>query len=210
MEGSIQPRASASTTFSQFSTMNSVNEYIDLKIECISAKLVVNSKFKDCLENDRSRHVLDNKDYYIILLRKIESDNDRDEEELITLKRQKKAIVEDIDEVLPQYYRIEDAYAPLMRKKIMFASRKRQGKKFTQRAFAKEVLSFYNATRISDIQQPEKYCHLTGWQPEQSVKCVHIVPKSLESDELNYLFGVEECILSEAQNGSLIFIPFVE
>jgi hypothetical protein len=35
-------------------------------------------------------------------------------------------------------------------------------------------------------------------------KCAHIVPKSLECEELAYLFGVRETILSESRNGKPI------
>ena len=120
----------------------------------------------------------------------------------MTLKRQKKAISDDIDEVMPQYSTIESAYCSILTTKIMSASGKqRKGRRFNQSEYSKAVLSFYGAERRRSSGTIEKYCHLTGWQNAALVKCAHLVPKSLESDELAYLFGVRETVLSEPRNG---------
>jgi hypothetical protein len=81
-----------------------------------------------------------------------------------------------------------------------------EGKLVDQRASSKAVLSFYGAIRHRNTGFVEKYCHLTGWLPEKQVKCAHLVPKSLESDELAYIFGVRETVLSEPRDG--MFISF--
>lgn len=40
------------------------------------------------------------------------------------------------------------------------------------------------------------------------MKATHIVPKSLESEELSYLFGAGEMNLSEPRNGMLFVSSF--
>jgi hypothetical protein len=192
---------SAMTAMSQLSTTSSTNDFIDAKIETISADLAVNSKFKDFLGSARKRKVLGDEEYDDAM-KDLESEVSQKERELITLKRQKKIIADDIDEVLPQYDTIERAYCSVLMSKIMSASGKqKKAKKFDQSAYSKAVLSFYGAVRSTDSGDVEKYCHLTGWLPEKQVKCAHLVPKSLESDELAYLFGVREAVLSEPRNG---------
>ena len=193
--------ASAMTAISQLSTTSSTNDFIDAKIESISADLAVNGKFKGYFESAKKRKILADEEYDDAV-KELESEVKRKERELITLRRQKKIISDDIDDVLPQYSTIEGAYSSVLMAKIMSASSKqRKGKKFDQSAYSKAVLSFYSAVRHTGSGLVEKYCHLTGWQSEKLVKCAHLVPKSLESDELAYLFGVRETILSEPRNG---------
>jgi hypothetical protein len=192
---------SAATAMSQLSTTSSTNDFIDAKIERISDYLAVNGKFKDYFESAKKRKALDNEEYNDVV-KELESEIRQKEQELITLRRQKKIISDDIDEVLPQYSTIEGAYSSILATKIMSASsKKRKGGKFDQGSYSKAVLSFYSAVRNTDSGLVEKYCHLTGWQPKKQVKCAHLVPKSLESDELAYLFGVRETVLSEPRNG---------
>jgi hypothetical protein len=189
------------TAISQLSTTSTTDDFIDAKIASISVDLEVNGKFKDYFESAKKRKVFTDEEYDDAV-RELQSEVDQKERELTTLKRQKRAIAQDIDEVLPQYTTIEGAYLSVLMTKIMSASSKQRGRKsFDQSAYSKAVLLFYGAVRYTDAGNVEKYCHLTGWLPEKHVKCAHLVPKSLESDELAYLFGVREAVLSEPRNG---------
>lgn len=201
MEILTKRTASAMTAIAQLSTTSSTNDFINAKIESISADLAVDGKFKDYFESAKRRKVLTDEEYNDAV-KELESEVNQKERELITLRRQKKIISDDLDEVLPQYSTIEGAYSSVLMAKIMSASGKqRKGKKFDQSAYSQAVLSFYGAVRHTDSGLVEKYCHLTGWQHEKQTKCAHLVPKSLESGELAYLFGVRETVLSEPRNG---------
>lgn len=47
--------------------------------------------------------------------------------------------------------------------------------------------------------------------PSQDVKAAHIVPKSLTSQELAYLYGVEEVVLNDPRNGMLFnFVSLIK
>ena len=167
---------SAKTAISQISAASSTNDFIDAKIESLSADLAVNGKFRDYFEGAKKRKVFTD-EAYDDAMRELESEVNQKERELITLKRQKKAISDDIDEVLPQYSTIEGAYSSVLMTKIMSASSKqRKGKSFDQSAYSKSVNSFYGAVRRTVAGLVEKYCHLTGWLPEKQVKCAHLVP----------------------------------
>jgi hypothetical protein len=201
MQQLTQRSVSAQTAMSHLSTASSTSDFIEAKIESISSDLDVNGKFKEIFEIAKKRKAFTDEEYDDAM-RELKSEVDQKERELLTLKRQKKAISDDIDEVLPQYSTIEDAYSSVLMTKIMSASSKqRKGKPFDQSAFSKAVLSFYGAKRHATGGHVEKFCHLTGWQPWNHVKCAHLVPKSLESDELAYLFGVRETVLSDPRNG---------
>ena len=125
------------------------------------------------------------------------------EREIVVLKRQKKLIKDDLEENLPSHTRLEDAYANIIMNKVMAATAKLKKKRYNQSAFKKGVIIFYGAERDSenDGEIDSLWCHLTGWQALADVKAAHIVPKSLESNELSYLFGAGEVMLSDANNG---------
>ena len=199
--------ASAMTAISQLSTTSTTDDFINAKIESISADLALNKKLKDYFEGAKTKRKVaatdeEEQKQYDDAIGTLELEVNQKERELVTLKRQKKTIADDMDDLLPQCSTIGAAYSSVLMSKIMSASK--QGKKrFDQREFSKAVLSYYGALRTGS-GHAEKYCHVTGWQHEKNIKCAHLVPKLLESDELAYLFGVREAILSEARNGMFI------
>lgn len=73
----------------------------------------------------------------------------------------------------------------------MEASAKQKSKKFDQSEF-KKVLKYYKASKTdesTDDGDQLAYCHLTGWHPTFYVMATHLVPESLQSEEVSYLFG---------------------
>jgi len=198
METLSKRRVSA---MSQLSVASSTNDFINAKIENLEAEIAINRNYKLFFQGAKRRKTLTN-DEYNDSIKDLELEVKEQENQLMVIRRQHKIISEDIDEVLPEYSTIEGAYSSVLMAKIMFASSKqRKEKKFNQSAYSKNVLSFYGAERQGGNEAVEKYCHITGWQPGKFVKCAHLVPKSLESDELAYLFGVRETVLSEPRNG---------
>ncbi|KFY01103.1 hypothetical protein V490_01079 [Pseudogymnoascus sp. VKM F-3557] len=163
------------------------SELIDAKIRKISQELASN--------NDGTA-------------RQSKSQVNKKERELIILKRQKKAMTDDVDEALQRYPTIEDAYSSALLTKAISPSNKQRRKVHEPSLFAKGVQSYYNSVRRSTSSKDyygnyevEKYCHFGGWLPGMSIKCFHLVPKSLESDGIAYLLGVREADLSEPRNG---------
>lgn len=186
---------------SEISLASSTSEFVDRKIDDVTANLQYvellrrflteafhdgqlaesryNEAMNDCLENIRPR-----------------------EQELVVLKRQKKIILEDLAEEAPQYTKMEDAYASIITNKVMGASGRLQRKKrFNQGKFRTNVMEYYGASKRNEEGDKQEYCHLTGWILEGHVKAAHIVPISLYSDEVSYLFGVGDAVLSDPSNG---------
>lgn len=127
------------------------------------------------------------------------------EREFVVLKRQKKFIEEDLEDQLPHYETVQDAYASVLVDKTMSATGKQKKSRFNQSRFKKAVVNYYQASRTTEVGNEEVYCHLLqSWLPAKLVKCSHLVPKSLQSEELSYLFGVGEALLSDPRNGKLV------
>ena len=136
-------------------------------------------------------------------------------QEIKTLKDQKKILLEDVEEAYevqrkrykesneqnePDVSFLERAYTSVMVAKVMSASAKQKKTKFDQSKFKRDVLSYYNAfCNLNGM--PSAYCHVTGWHDITNVKAAHLVPKSLHSDELEFLFGVRELVLLDPRNG---------
>ena len=128
---------------------------------------------------------------------------------LRVLKRQRKIIEEDIEDEVEHHKRergedqepdvsfLERAYTNTIVPRVMGASAKqRKSSKFDQKAFRTDVMEYYGAQHGDAT-----YCHLTGWHYSKAVKAAHLVPKSLNGDEVPYIFGVGELVLSDPRNG---------
>ncbi|RFU27637.1 hypothetical protein B7463_g8718, partial [Scytalidium lignicola] len=189
------------TTLSQLSSTNSTDDFIDTKIESILVDLAIDGKFRNHFDNAKKRKALID-ERYNDAIKELKKKVGRKERELATLKRQEKAIADDMNDALSHYSTLEGAYSSVLMTKIISASgQQRKGGKFNQSEYAKAVLSYYNVERRLGPGYIRRYCHVTGWYLDKEVKCAHLVPKSLESDELAYLFGVREVVLSEPRNG---------
>ena len=127
---------------------------------------------------------------------------------LRVLKRQRKIIEEDIEDEVEHHKRergedqepdvsfLERAYTNTIVPRVMGASAKQRKSKFDQKAFRTDVMEYYGAQHGEAA-----YCHLTGWHYSKAVKAAHLVPKSLNGDEVSYIFGVGELVLSDPRNG---------
>jgi hypothetical protein len=169
-------------------------------VESLQADLATAGTIEDAFRKARERRDMSEHEFQDAV-GKLSEENTEKERELVAIKRQKKIIADDMDEMLPKYGTISNAYVNLMTARIMAAtSTQPKCKRFDRRAFSRDVLEYYGAKK--EIRGMDmKYCHLTGWQDLSTVKCAHLVPKSLESDELFYLFGVRDAVLSDPRNG---------
>jgi hypothetical protein len=89
----------------------------------------------------------------------------------------------------------ERAYTDSIVPRVMGASAKQRKNHFRQDKFKSDLLKYYGAVKGIGSGKAA-WCHLTGWWDSKFVKAAHLVPKSLSGDELSYLFGVGEVILS--------------
>lgn len=187
---------------SQISATSSTSEFIEHKLLNIGAEIDYLNTYKHGVL-ELYEHPEMEKDEVYKELESIEKRVLPLEREFVVVKRQKKIVEEDLAEETSLHETMEDAYASIMVSKVMLATGKQKKRRFGQSKFKKDVLSYYNASRTENGYE-ETYCHLLHtWLPAKTVESAHLVPKSLQSEELSYLFGVGEAVLSDPRNGKL-------
>ncbi|CZR52832.1 uncharacterized protein PAC_02709 [Phialocephala subalpina] len=142
------------------------------------------------------------------------------EKELLLIQTQYKFIREDLQEVFPGTdltpKEIEAAYASLLCQKAEAATNNNVSASmdFKQGRFRKAVLDRYGAVKVEGGLKYH-YCLLTGWCPMKPKKlkqdgtyemasdvvAARLVPKFFEGDDLNYIYGVGNALLSDPRNG---------
>lgn len=186
---------------STLSLASSSTEFVDFKIDDVTIALEYMDKLRSGLTEAWKDGLVPEKEYWR-LMSQMERENQPCEKEIVVLKRQKKTLVEDLeDRIEPAREKLEDAYASLIVDKVMSAVAKPKKKMFRQSRFKHDVLEYYQASKkIGD--KKHAWCHLLGWNDADEVKAAHIVAKSLQSEETSYLFGVGEADLSSPRNGT--------
>lgn len=86
--------------------------------------------------------------------------------------------------------------------------------KGANQVFQKAVKTYYDVIGYNeDFVLPERmvYCMVTrNWWLSNQAKAVHIVPKLLQSEQLSYLFGVDDVELSDPRNGLMLHNSLAE
>ncbi|CEJ59617.1 hypothetical protein PMG11_08234 [Penicillium brasilianum] len=133
--------------------------------------------------------------------------------ELGTISRQRKILEEDLEESVnvkrrrhgePSREMLERAYTSSILERVMAARAKHQkDKSFNPRKFKKAVNDYYGIHPDNGIDPGAGFCHILGVFNAEDIKAAHIVPKSLNGDEMAHLFGVEELVAEDPRNGHL-------
>ena len=112
--------------------------------------------------------------------------------ETIAIKLCKNRIIEDMSDELECSPRpdMDNAYSVALMQTIGEESGKRKKARFNRSKFKEDVLNFYGASRTIDGDK-ETFCHLLGWRLAPEVSAAHLVPKSLNEDSFEHLFGRE-------------------
>ena len=196
-------QVSAMTTRAESS---SVSEFLETKIHEVSLDIEYSTRFRKAIRDDESEAT---KHERKIELKRAERKEREATRELVTLKRQKKLIEDDMAEG-QGHDSIEAAYALAMlnrdRVPRPLIKKERNRATHTQETFHKDVRSFYEVVRYGKTKGDPKiitiYCVAAhAWLPPESVKAAHLVPKELESAELSMLFG-GDVNLSDPRNGN--------
>lgn len=180
----------------------SSTDFIHTKIVEVSTTLEYAKKLRLGLLNAFNQGLIPEKQYNETI-QEVEVESRPYEQEIVVLKRQKKIVTEDLQDQVPFHAKMEDVYASIITNKVMGAVVNRRKSRSNQSRLKAKVLEYYNAYKIfgdPKSNDRDSYCHLTGWQHDTLIKAVHIVPKLLQSDELSYLFGVGEAVLSDPRN----------
>ena len=96
-----------------------------------------------------------------------------------------------------------------MMQKVLAATAKQPKQKFKTGKFRAKVMEFYGATEVRDGVD-KVHCPLAGWCMAEEVRCAHVVPRILSSEELSHLDGGGELPLHDPRNGMLVrFVSLV-
>lgn len=194
---------------SQVSLTSSTDEFLEAKLEQITTDLNIYDVMKKYLSQGLEEGRINRKEYNEAV-GEIDEKYDPAESEMIAIKRQRKILKEDIQQALPRS-KIEELYTSLIRDLVMGASAKQKKASHSQQHFRASCFKYYEVDHPTNPE--EAWCHLTGWHPKDTVTAAHIVPKSLQSDELAYFFGAGYIDLMQARNGkrlSRIFVQYHE
>jgi hypothetical protein len=187
-----------------------VSEFLEEKVKAYQLELDYIKVYKDGLHEARSAKKLSN-DEFDKELGMVFEDFRSVQADLKVLKRQRGVIQEDLEEEVDSSKRyrtegnepdigfLERAYTDTIVPRVMGASAKQKKSNSHHSQFREDVLKYYDAV---DQQGGNRtaYCHLTGWWNAEMVKVAHLVPKSLSGEEVSYLFGVGEIVLSDPRN----------
>lgn len=195
------------------STSSDVSEFLDFKIKDAKLDMDYTERYKRGLVEAYERDTIEEEDL-TEALHDIKQDDMKIRREYVALKRQRKLIQGDIKE--GDQSNLEKAYALAMLNRVkippQLSQSARNPKKPTQDDFRQALESYYGAARTmiaGDSQIKQVFCAVTKrWWLSGEVKAAHMVPKSLQSDELSYLFGAGEMDLSEPRNGMSIINIF--
>lgn len=198
---------------SRLSTTSSVNEFINLRVETVEDDIRCYTKLKQDIFESFCAKQITAKQHQDGLqdLQNILAECKNEES---VLKKQRKILEEDIASELPLYSDIDKAYKNILLSKVMAATSKqsKQQHKFDKSTFRRKVKRFYGSSRqipSGNGIAVQSFCVLSGWVSE-STSAAHLVPKSLNSGELEYLFGIDDnTMLSDPRVGTLsnAFLP---
>ena len=202
------------SSVSQLTTSKTVSEFIEAKTEQLESEYELGDAqrtfYKDALHDKLLTF-----EQYEDISRNFPSQDHLEhvQVEIRLLKKQRKIIQDDLEEIQPQKPQLEAAYISLITSRVEAACAKAPptGTKIDRKEFRKDVLKHYAGERRNETTgQMEHYCALTGWygangaKGTSPVKAAHIVPRSLTGEDLEYLFGVSSGgadIVSAANNG---------
>lgn len=195
---------------SRFSAGAEIPVRLDYKYCELEFKIDYLQEFKDGLIGAHALKKLERENLFEALSA-VKDEHRRKKEEFVLLKRQRKIIEEDILEMVPMET-IESAYSIITSSQVKLRqelSRMNQTQtKGANQVFQKAVKTYYDVVGYNeDFVLPERmvYCMVTrNWWLSNQAKAVHIVPKLLQSEQLSYLFGVDDVELSDPRNGTCV------
>lgn len=175
---------------------SSAGEFLEAKMDDFETGMeccdVMKKHLRIALEEGRVA-----REEYNKAMAEIDEQRDPYERQHNAVKRQRKTLNEDMKESEP-HSKLEELYTSLMCKFVMGASGKRRRSPNDQKHFRKACLTYYDALSEDRL---DACCQLSGWNTKNHVKAAHIVPKSLESQELAHFFGVGYVDLMQPRNG---------
>ncbi|KAJ5290874.1 hypothetical protein N7478_000125 [Penicillium angulare] len=175
-------------------------------VSSASSEISVKSTTSEFLEA-KIRAIEDDEAYIIPLTRRVRSNQTT----IRVLKRQRRALIEDIDDRLvnldnrqranapPDEGLLERAYRDTILTRVIAASKRQPAQQFNKAKFKSAVKEYYGI----DLHPDLSWCHILGMFISSTVaRASHLVPKSMSPEELAHLFGDLDVVTTLPQNVS--------
>ncbi|MCJ1464996.1 hypothetical protein MMC07_003611 [Pseudocyphellaria aurata] len=194
-----------SSANSLLSNASDASEFLEHKIKTVELEMDIADFYKKSLTQAYQQDNIEEGEL-TEALDEVNQEHSGKKREWIALKRQKVLIEEDIEE--GPYATLEKAYAAAMKHRVKIPTQLSKAeqnlKKHTQAKFKGELERYYAAARTNDGDK-SVFCAVTkAWWDAKLIKAAHLVPKSLQSEELAYMFGADSMDLSDPRNGLLV------
>ena len=204
------------SSMSQVSVTSSIADFIDAKTEALESEFMYSDTQRLYLTDALKDKTL-TQGQFDDLAKDLPSQQHLDnvQTELKVLKKHRKLVEDDLQEIEPEKMHLESAYISLMITRVEAATAKapKMWSKVNRTDFRDLVFLKYAGRRYNEeAEQEEHFCCITGWygaigeKKVSPVRAAHIVPRSLSGEDLEYLFGVSSGgsdIVSSAENGNL-------
>lgn len=200
--------ASKLSQISQTSVESTASDFLATKVAQLEDESHYIAEIKAGLDEANASMALENTEYR----RQIEPLMNRLRSTTSTLrviKRQRNMLEEDLNDTVaaekrrrrhdpPDEGLLERAYRDTIVTRVMRADGKQQALDFNQKKFKDQVNKYYNVSTVPN----KTYCHVLGlYVNKKDVKAAHIVPKSMDREELGHLFGDQDAVVTLPQNG---------
>jgi len=195
-------KARCASRLASLTTSSSVSDFLEVKIEDTQAEVDYCSTLRDILDEAVRDKILSRLEWDE-LSRSAQQEREAAENELHGIKKQRKIIEEDLEDITNGKTRaeLEEAYSHLLGKYIQQPSEDFRGFNKQQRVeFRRGVCEHLSATRyvqIAKTRVKQVWCHaLSACIQAHFVAAAHLVPASLEGEEMSYTFGVDQLSLT--------------
>lgn len=178
-----------------------MSEFLKSKIGQIDGELEYVAQYRRGLEEVFASQTLNKRDYDAES-ESLEEITTALQRERVIVKRQWKILEEDLMEK-PGSTQLEEAYVAGVTQRVMAATAQQPKQRFLTKEFRSNAEEYYGAAEKRD-GVGKVHCPLAGWVVSEDVKCAHIVPRILSSEELSHLYGVGELPLTDPKNGMMV------
>ena len=192
---------------SEQASPRSAKGFLKWRLLCIRSEKATLICMREGVKDAFNKGIIKDKTSYDSLRTETSKEEDELEKEEVELLKQGKFLEEDLQD---SYEAIEEALVVDTYRSFILnnTDKERKAKKAKMMAhskFSNAVATYLDATRDRVPGQVERWCVVLGeWVPHSYTKCAHIVPKSFDTKELSYMFGVGDCALDSARNGLIL------
>jgi hypothetical protein len=175
------------SAMSSRSASSTISGFPNAKVRGFEVDIEYTSHYRSALKKAYEAKTLSEADWNR-MRKEIKPNETEGKKDYVTLKRQRKLIEDDIEET-SIHKTMEHAYAKVMMNRVRIpreVHKSARNQKYTQETFRADLMRYY---AVENKLKGKNFCYCVAterWWKSSEVKAAHIVPKSLESEELSF------------------------